>query len=58
MAAKVSGFIKLAIEAGKASPAPPIGPALGSKGVNIMAFCKEYVRRSSRPPGRTSLSSS
>lgn len=42
MAAKVSGFIKLAIEAGKASPAPPIGPALGSKGVNIMAFCKEY----------------
>ena len=38
----VAGFIKLAIEAGKASPAPPIGPALGAKGVNIMAFCKEY----------------
>ena len=38
----MSGFIKLAIEAGKASPAPPIGPALGSKGINIMAFCKEY----------------
>ena len=42
MAAKVEGFIKLAIEAGKASPAPPIGPALGAKGLNIMAFCKEY----------------
>ena len=38
----VAGVIKLAIEAGKASPAPPIGPALGAKGVNIMAFCKEY----------------
>merc|ERR1712224_1049450 len=42
MAAKVSGKIKLALDAGKASPAPPVGPALGAKGVNIMAFCKEY----------------
>jgi len=42
MAAKVTGYIKLALEAGKASPAPPVGPALGSKGVNIMGFCKEY----------------
>ena len=42
MAAKAVGFIKLAIEAGKANPAPPVGPALGAKGVNIMAFCKEY----------------
>merc|ERR1712224_23910 len=42
MAAKVSGLIKLALDAGKASPAPPVGPALGAKGVNIMAFCKEY----------------
>merc|ERR1712224_550425 len=42
MAAKVSGKIKLALEAGKANPAPPVGPALGAKGVNIMAFCKEY----------------
>ena len=42
MAKKVTGVIKLAIDAGKASPAPPIGPALGSKGVNIMGFCKEY----------------
>lgn len=42
MAAKVTGMIKLALEAGKANPAPPVGPALGSKGVNIMQFCKEY----------------
>ncbi|WPT12560.1 50S ribosomal protein L11 [Picochlorum sp. SENEW3] len=42
MAAKVSGYIKLAIPAGKANPSPPIGPALGAQGVNIMAFCKEY----------------
>lgn len=42
MAAKVTGYIKLALDAGKANPAPPVGPALGSKGVNIMAFCKEY----------------
>merc|ERR1711920_531305 len=42
MAKKVAGMIKLALEAGKASPAPPVGPALGAKGVNIMAFCKEY----------------
>ena len=38
----VSGYIKLAIPAGKANPSPPIGPALGAQGVNIMAFCKEY----------------
>lgn len=42
MAKKVSGFIKLQIEAGKANPAPPIGPALGQHGVNIMEFCKAY----------------
>merc|ERR1712146_695066 len=42
MAAKVSGIIKLALDAGKANPAPPVGPALGAKGLNIMAFCKEY----------------
>lgn len=39
---KVVAIIKLAIDAGKANPAPPIGPALGQHGVNIMAFCKEY----------------
>lgn len=42
MAKKIAKFIKLQIPAGKANPAPPIGPALGSAGVNIMAFCKEY----------------
>ncbi len=47
----MSGFIKLAIDAGKASPAPPIGPALGSKGVNIMAFCKEYNARTQDKAG-------
>lgn len=38
----VTGMIKLALPAGKANPAPPVGPALGAKGVNIMQFCKEY----------------
>ncbi len=42
MAKKVAGYIKLQIEAGKANPAPPIGPALGQHGVNIMEFCKAY----------------
>lgn len=45
MASKVKGYIKLALDAGKANPAPPVGPALGAKGVNIMAFCKEYNSR-------------
>ena len=43
MAQKVTGYIKLQIEAGKATPAPPVGPALGQKGVNIMAFTKELT---------------
>lgn len=42
MAKKVTGMIKLQIPAGKANPAPPVGPALGQHGVNIMAFCKEF----------------
>ncbi|MFL3006518.1 MAG: 50S ribosomal protein L11 [Candidatus Neomarinimicrobiota bacterium] len=42
MAKKVSGFIKLQIQAGKANPAPPVGPALGQHGVNIMDFCKAF----------------
>lgn len=42
MAKKIKGFIKLALLAGKATPAPPVGPALGQFGVNIQAFCKEY----------------
>lgn len=45
MAQKVTGYIKLQIEAGKASPAPPVGPALGQHGVNIMQFTKEFNER-------------
>jgi len=52
MASKVSGYIKLALEAGKANPSPPVGPALGSKGVNIMAFCKEYNARTADQAGK------
>ncbi|KAI5656293.1 hypothetical protein M9H77_25086 [Catharanthus roseus] len=48
---KVTGMIKLALEAGKATPAPPVGPALGSKGVNIMAFCKDYNARTADKAG-------
>jgi large subunit ribosomal protein L11 len=50
-AKKVIGIVKLALEAGKATPAPPVGPALGSKGVNIMAFCKEYNAKTADKPG-------
>jgi large subunit ribosomal protein L11 len=42
MAKKIDGYIKLQVAAGKANPSPPIGPALGQRGVNIMAFCKEF----------------
>ena len=42
MAKKISGYIKLQIPAGQANPAPPVGPALGQQGVNIMEFCKQY----------------
>jgi large subunit ribosomal protein L11 len=42
MAKKIEGFIKLQIPAGKANPSPPVGPALGQKGVNIMEFCKQF----------------
>lgn len=42
MAKKVQGYVKLQVPAGKANPSPPIGPALGSQGVNIMAFCKQF----------------
>ncbi len=51
MAKKVRAIIKLQIEAGKANPAPPVGPALGQHGVNIMAFCKDYNEKTSRQPG-------
>ena len=45
MAKKVTGFVKLQIPAGKATPAPPVGTALGPQGINIMAFCKEFNAR-------------
>jgi large subunit ribosomal protein L11 len=51
LAKKVKAKIKLQIEAGKANPAPPIGPALGQHGVNIMGFCKEYNERTSKYAG-------
>jgi large subunit ribosomal protein L11 len=51
VAKKVVGFIKLQIPAGKANPAPPIGPALGQRGVNIMAFCKEFNAKTQKQAG-------
>ena len=52
MAKKIDGYIKLQVPAGKANPSPPIGPALGQKGVNIMAFCKEFnAATASMEPG-------
>ena len=51
MAKKIRAVIRLQIPAGKANPAPPVGPALGQHGVNIMAFCKEYNDRTSTQAG-------
>jgi len=51
MAKKVKAIVKLAITAGKATPAPPVGPALGQHGINIMAFCKEYNARTAHMAG-------
>jgi large subunit ribosomal protein L11 len=51
MAKKVKAIVKLQIVAGKANPAPPVGPALGQHGVNIMAFCKEYNARTASQAG-------
>ncbi len=48
---KISGFIKLQIPAGQANPAPPVGPALGQKGVNIMEFCKQFNARTQKQAG-------
>jgi len=51
VAKKTKAVIKLQIEAGKANPAPPVGPALGQHGINIMSFCKEYNERTSAQAG-------
>ncbi|HCW74327.1 MAG TPA: 50S ribosomal protein L11 [Clostridiaceae bacterium] len=51
MAKKVTGMIKLQLPAGKATPAPPVGPALGQHGVNIMGFCKEFNARTADKAG-------
>jgi len=51
MAKKVKAVVKLAIPAGKATPAPPVGPALGQHGINIMAFCKDYNARTAHMAG-------
>ena len=51
MAKKVEGMIKLQIAAGNATPAPPVGPALGQKGVNIMDFCKQFNAKTQDQPG-------
>jgi large subunit ribosomal protein L11 len=51
VAKKIRAVIKLQLEAGKATPAPPVGPALGQHGANIMAFCKEYNERTSSQAG-------
>lgn len=52
MAKKVEGFVKLQIAAGKANPAPPVGPALGQHGVNIMDFCKQFNARTQDQAGK------
>ena len=51
MAKKLKAIVRLQLEAGKANPAPPVGPALASHGINIMAFCKEYNAKTSNRPG-------
>lgn len=51
MAKKVLGYVKLQLNAGKATPAPPVGPALGQHGVNIMGFCKEFNERTAKDAG-------
>jgi large subunit ribosomal protein L11 len=55
MAKKILGYVKLQVPAGSATPSPPIGPALGQRGVNIMGFCKEFNARTSEMPKGTPL---
>ena len=52
MAKEVTGFVKLQVKGGQANPAPPIGPALGSKGVNIVEFCKQFNARTQEKMGK------
>ncbi|MCL1988362.1 MAG: 50S ribosomal protein L11 [Firmicutes bacterium] len=51
MAKKIAGYVKLQIDAGKATPAPPVGPALGQHGLNIMGFCKEFNEKTQSQAG-------
>ncbi|KOY87145.1 50S ribosomal protein L11 [bacterium 336/3] len=52
MAKEVAGYLKLQVKGGQANPSPPIGPALGSKGINIMEFCKQFNARTQDKPGQ------
>ena len=52
MAKEITGYLKLQVKGAQANPAPPIGPALGSKGLNIMDFCKQFNARSQDKPGQ------
>lgn len=52
MAKEVEGFVKLQVRGGQANPSPPVGPALGAKGVNIMEFCKRFNARTQESPGK------
>lgn len=52
MAKEITGYLKLQVKGGQANPAPPIGPALGSKGLNIMDFCKQFNSRTQDKPGQ------
>ncbi len=52
MAKQITGYLKLQVKGGAANPAPPIGPALGSKGLNIMDFCKQFNARTQDKPGQ------
>jgi large subunit ribosomal protein L11 len=51
MAKKIQGYVKLQVPGGQANPAPPVGPALGQQGVNIMEFCKQFNARTKETPG-------
>ena len=57
MAKKIDGYIKLQIPAGQANPSPPVGPALGQKGVNIMEFCKAFNASTQKLEARNAYSS-